>query len=105
MIKLTISKEINSKTYNRFYERFSNYIQSSKSKYDMTETKFGIDIKEYINVVKKRSPNGIVYNVDFVKIKEYLIKKYNIEDINNLEFIDDDDDDAKINIQINPLDV
>ena len=101
-----LSKKINNKIYDSFYEKFSNYIQVTKTKYDMTETKFGIEIKEYIDIVKKRSSKGIVYSVDFIKLKDYLIKKYNIQDINDLEFIDDDDvNKPKTNQKINDLDV
>jgi hypothetical protein len=85
-----LSKDINTKYYTKLYEKFNNYIQMSKSKYEMTETKFGIELKEFIHIEKKRGRNGIMYLFDFKKTKDYLIQKYNIQDINNLEFIDDD---------------
>jgi len=57
---------------------FSLIKTSTYCKFDITETKFGIDLKEYLSeniIVKKRDLKGNKYVMDAMKMKHYLTEK------------------------------
>jgi hypothetical protein len=87
LVNTNLIKGVNSSIYNKFYEVFTSYLMSSMCKYDITESRFGIDLKEFTAITKKRTNKGIVYNVDYILLKEYLIIKYKIDDYNDLELV------------------
>ena len=74
--------------YNKFYEVFTSYHISSMCKYDITESRFGIDLKEFTAITKKRTTKGMVYHIDNILLKQYLITKYKIDDFNELESVE-----------------
>ena len=43
------------KKYTRLYDHFSLFLSHSQIKYNISEAKFGIDIKEFTAVTKKRT--------------------------------------------------
>ena len=71
--------------YTRLYEHFTTFLSHSQIKYDINETKFGRDLKEFASITKKRTSKGIVYCVDFTTLQQYLIEKYKIENYTTLE--------------------
>jgi hypothetical protein len=81
--------------YKRLYEVFTSYLSNGMCKYDITEARFGIDIKEFTAITKKRSSKGIVYHIDFILLKQYLITKYKIDDVDNLELVEVEKDIAQ----------
>lgn len=79
---------------NDLYNKYIEYIKQNNFKYEITSTKFGLDIKDYEGIIKKRSNKGIKYNINFITLKEYLIKNNLIEPFDNIEdnFIDSDEE-------------
>ncbi len=71
--------------YTRLYEHFTTFLSHSQIKYDISEAKFGRDIKEFASITKKRTNKGIIYCVDFTTLQQYLIEKYKIENYTTLE--------------------
>jgi len=73
------------KEYKLLFGEFLSFLQSGNYKIEFTETKFGIQIKEYKGVFKRHTKKGIVYDISFIELKQYLIsKKY----IDYVEFMD-----------------
>ena len=70
------------------FNEFNEFIQANKFKMEMSSTKFGIDIKNYDGVEKKKTKTIRLYIINLNMLKEYLISKYNIEFNDN--FIDDE---------------
>ncbi len=66
------------KKYTRLYEHLTTFLSHSQIKYDISEAKFGRDVKEFTCITKKRTNKGIVYCVDFTLLQQYLIEKYKI---------------------------
>ena len=73
------------KKYTRLYEHLTTFLSHSQIKYDISEAKFGRDVKEFTCITKKRTNKGIVYCVDFTLLQQYLIEKYKIENYTTLE--------------------
>lgn len=68
------------------FNLFDTYLYENKIDYKISNTKFGIDIKDYKGVEKRRTSKGIEYKVDKKVLKEYLIKKGYYEELP--EFLD-----------------
>ena len=58
---------------------FNEFIKVNNYKIDYSATKFGLDIKNYDGIVKSRTKHGVDFNIVFLTLKKYLIKKYNME--------------------------
>jgi hypothetical protein len=78
--------------YFRLYEVFSMYMKEKGYKFVFSETILGIDIRHYEGIEKKKTNKGAKYVVDFVKLKEYLVKKKFMETFDNkdIELVEDD---------------
>lgn len=73
------------KEYKLLFGDFIRFLQSGNYKFEVTDTKFGIQIKEYKGIYKKRNREGIIYSINFLELKNFLIsKKY----IDYVEFMD-----------------
>ena len=57
---------------------FNEFLKDNNFKVDYTTTKFGIDIKNYDGIIKKKTNNGYNYHFDISILKNFLINKYNI---------------------------
>lgn len=73
--------EASNKDYTDLFGEFSNYLHYGKFKYEVNRVKFGIDIKKYDFIEKKKTKKGFVYVVDFIKFNHYMVK-------NKFEIID-----------------
>ncbi len=71
----------------RLYERFMNFVKENNFKMECTSTKFGIDIKHYTGITKRRLAVGYNLSIDILELKEHLKNKYKIEFI-NVDFVD-----------------
>jgi hypothetical protein len=61
---------------NDFYTMFNDWKNyAGYSKYEMTNTKFGLKLKDFNFIEKKRSNSGIKYKVDLNKLVEFLRSK------------------------------
>ena len=68
------------KSYNNLYDKFDNFLQNGNIKYETNKIKFGMDMKKYNFVEKVRKESGFVYDIDFNKFKNYMVKnKYELE--------------------------
>jgi hypothetical protein len=74
------------KEYKLLFGDFISFLQRGNYKIEFTDTKFGIQIKEYMGISKRRTKkDGIVYDINFIILKDFLIsKKY----IDYVEFLD-----------------
>lgn len=74
------------------YNEFNEFIKGGNYKYDMSLTKFIIKLKQYNGVENYRVPKvrGISINVDL--LREDLIKKNQITDLPETNFIDDEEE-------------
>ena len=70
------------------FNAFNEYVRNNNFKMDMSSTKFGIDIKNYEGIEKKKTKTVRLVIIHIPILKEFLQTKYNIE-FNN-EFIDDE---------------
>lgn len=78
-------------TASSLYDNFNNFIKDNNFKIEYTSTKFGIDIKNYEGIEKKRTKTGNQIIIDIDQLKQHLTLKYKIE-FSNEEFIDNDDE-------------
>ena len=76
-------------TSTELFNKFNEFVKSNNFKVEYTSTKFGIEIKSYEGIEKKRSKNGMIIDVDIDKLKSYLINKYKLEFYNELKTISD----------------
>jgi Family of unknown function (DUF5906) len=81
----SLINNIKIRKYSRLYEHFTTFLSQSQIKYDISEAKFGRDLKEFSSITKKRTNKGIIYCVDFTTLQQYLIEKYKIENYTTLE--------------------
>ena len=86
-----IDKNVRKISASDFFSYFNEFIKNNNLKCEYTSTKFGIDIKSYEGIEKKRTVKGcdIIINIDV--LKDYLINKYN-STFNNIEFINSDNE-------------
>jgi hypothetical protein len=88
---------------NELFIMFNEFIKQNNYKVEYTSTKFGIDIKTYKGIEKKklRLYSEITININL--LKQYLIEKFKIEfNENNGDFIDDEEEEEE---EISPLDM
>jgi hypothetical protein len=89
-------KEIKYKASELFI-MFNEYVKGNNYKVDYTSTKFGIDIKMYKGIEKKKLKTHSEIKIDIKLLRHYLIEKYKIEFNNENDFIDDKDDKDELN--------
>jgi hypothetical protein len=89
---------------NELFIMFNEFIKQNNFKVEYTSTKFGIDIKAYKGIEKKKSSTMMII-IDINLLKKYLIEKFKIEfNENNGDFIDDDEKEEEEE-EISPLDM
>jgi hypothetical protein len=72
------------KLYDDLYNKFNYYLQNGNIKYETNKIKLGMEIKKYDFIERIKKEDKVVYNIDFIKYKNYMIKhKY------ELDFIDE----------------
>jgi len=64
---------------NTLYEKFIIYIKDNNFKIECSSTKFGIDIKGYTGIEKKRVKLGNCILININQLREHLQTKYKIE--------------------------
>jgi hypothetical protein len=64
------------------YTFFNNFIQENKFKCEMSSTKFGIELKSYEGIEKRKSCKMII-TINKNILQQYLITKYKIVFNNN----------------------
>jgi hypothetical protein len=64
---------------NTLFDMLIHFVECNKYKYDINITKFGLLIKKYEGIVKKRKTTGILYEIDYKVLTDYLISKKLIE--------------------------
>ena len=86
------------KKYNgsELFNLFNDYIKIHNYKCEYTSTKFGIDIKKFKGIEKKKS-NFIEYNINRDELKQYLMDEYKIEFYDEKPDVDFLDDNTKEN--------
>ena len=84
-------------TASNLYDNFNNFIKENNFKIEYTSTKFGLDVKNYEGIEKKRTKTGNQIIININQLKEHLTTKYKIE-FSNEEFIDDTDDESPLDI-------
>ena len=77
------------------FNKFNEFVKSNNFKIEYTSTKFGLDIKAYDGIEKRKTRTNNVIDINILKLKQFLITKYKIE---FCEFIDEEE-------KISPLDV
>ena len=92
IIDINSSDNIKSYTATELYNYFNSYLSSNKFKVEYTSTKFGLEIKKFDGIDKKRLSNGYQVNISIQILKSFLITKYKLE-FNNDDFIDLNTDD------------
>ena len=84
-------------TASSLYNSFNNFIKDNNFKIEYTSTKFGLDIKNYEGIEKKRTKTGNQIFININQLQEHLKLKYKIE-FSNEEFIDDTDDKNSLDV-------
>ena len=84
-------------TASSLYNSFNNFIKDNNFKIECTSTKFGLDIKNYEGIEKKRTKTGNQIFININQLQEHLKLKYKIE-FSNEEFIDDTDDKNSLDV-------
>jgi hypothetical protein len=70
----------NEKSYDDLFVNFNNYLREGNFRFEVNRIKFGCDMKKYNFIEKKRMNKGYIYEIDFNKFKNYMIKnKYEID--------------------------
>ena len=83
------------------FQRFNDFVKCNNFKVEFTSTKFGIDIKNYEGIEKRKTRTNNIIDINISKLKQYLITKYKIE---FCSFIDPEDEIEEEDIKC-PLDV
>jgi hypothetical protein len=87
------SNEIEKIGSSELFNKFNHWKEKNKfNSYECTSTKFGIDLKDYEHITKKKRNGGVMmYSINIVKLKEFLIKKKYYEELEyETDFIDDE---------------
>ena len=77
---------------NELFFALNDYIKLHNFKCEYTSTKFGLDVKKFKGINKKRMSNFVEYNINKDELKKYLIDEYKMEffdEKNDANFIDD----------------
>ena len=63
------------------FSLYNEFLKASNYKFDYTSTKFGIDMKRFESIEKKRLNNGIKYIINYFELEKELVLKKIIEPI------------------------
>lgn len=75
---------------NELFNNFKEFLTMCNVKYDVTLTKFGVDIKNYKGVKRDRVSKGTELYLNYIELKEYLFSKYQIKFVEEeYNFIED----------------
>ena len=85
----------------QLFDNFNEFIKTNNFKVEYTSTKFGIDIKNFDGIEKKKTRTFNVIEINIQKLKEHLIQKYKLE---FCDFIDPENE-IEEDEKICPLDV
>ena len=85
------------------FNKFNDFVKQNNFKIEYTSTKFGIDIKNYEGIEKKRTKTNMMIEINIETLKLYLIAKYKMEF--QVDFIDDEESDDDNASYISPLDI
>ena len=85
----------------QLFDNFNDFIKTNNFKVEYTSTKFGIDIKNFDGIEKKKTRTFNVIEINIQKLKEHLIQKYKLE---FCDFIDPENE-IEEDEKICPLDV
>jgi hypothetical protein len=75
------------------YDKFNGFLMRNGYKFDVTKTKFGLDIKKYKGINKKDTNVGILYTINYEELKNDLVDKKYIKWDNDIEIIEEVDED------------
>lgn len=56
------------------YDLYSDYLTANRIKMEVSSTQFGIQLKKYTSIEKKRTKKGNMYDIDYKKLEDELIK-------------------------------
>jgi hypothetical protein len=63
-------------TASKLYIRFKLWLVETGHKNEMSNTRFGLQIKEHGGVTKARSNRGVIYRINYEELADYLEKEY-----------------------------
>ena len=89
-------------TSTELFNNFNDFIKSNNFKVEFTSTKFGIDIKNYDGIEKRKTRTHNIIYINILKLKTYLINKYKFEFV---DFIDPEDEVEEDEDIKSPLDI
>lgn len=74
---------LNAETYTskKLYDSYNEYIIENNIKIELSKTLFGLQIKNYKAIEKKRTNKGITYVINYKKLEDEMIKKKYMEPI------------------------
>lgn len=74
---------LNAETYTskKLYDSYNEYIIENNIKIELSKTLFGLQIKNYKAIEKKRTNKGITYIINYKKLENEMIKKKYMEPI------------------------
>lgn len=73
--------KIMSYTANTLFNKYNEYIDINRIKSDLSITSFGIQIKKYKSIIKKRTNKGNEYEITFSKLYDELVSLKHMEEI------------------------
>lgn len=76
------------------FNEFKEFVSSRSFRVEITHTRFGLDLKKYKGVVKKKSGGGIKVRLYIAELKKYLEDTYKI----NMGYEEEDVSECRINI-------
>jgi len=79
-------------TATHIYKKFNEYIQENNIKTDMSNTQFGLQLRAYKSIEKKRGNKGNSYEINIPKIYKELVNMKHMEPIPDIIKENDDND-------------
>ena len=58
---------------------FNDFLKDNNFKIEYNAIKFGLEIKNYDGITKKRTTQGYEIHINIISLKQFLINKYNID--------------------------
>ena len=66
---------------NKMFKSYCDYLDENKYKNEVSSTSFGLSIKKYETIEKKRNTDGNTYLINYKKLEDELVKMKHIEPI------------------------
>ena len=63
----------------KFFSLFNDFLKDNNFKIEYNAIKFGLEIKNYDGITKKRTTQGYEIHINIISLKQFLINKYNID--------------------------